>query len=69
MAGAHDATQERVALFVKEAGVLKGLMVMAQITGKVRRRDLIEQCLALAELEAQYLYDLRLVHQQDIAHV
>lgn len=68
MTGAPEATQERVALFAKEAGVLKGLMVMAQITGKVRRRDLIERCAALAELETQYLYDLRLPHLQSMAH-
>lgn len=69
MTGAPDAAIERVALFAKEASVLKGLMVMAQISGKVRRRDLIERCAALAQLEAQYLHDLRLPNKQGTVYV
>lgn len=64
MTGVPAATLEKVKEFVKEAGVLKGLMVMAQITGKVRRRDLIERCAALEGLEADYLGDLRSKHRQ-----
>ncbi|WP_434675435.1 hypothetical protein [Pseudomonas sp. D3-10] len=67
MTGAPVAAMERVGLFVQEASVLKGLMAMAQITGKVRRRDLIERCAALAGLEADYLRELRLTRTIDIA--
>lgn len=57
---APDVLQERVARFAEEASVLKSLMVMAQVTGKLRRRDVLERCAALAGLEADYLNDLRL---------
>ncbi|WP_422776453.1 hypothetical protein ACOXXE_24100 [Pseudomonas mediterranea] len=67
MTGVPEATIERVERFAKEAGVLKGLMVMAQITGKVRRRDLIDRCAALEGLEAEYLGDLRSQHQRRMA--
>lgn len=67
MTGVPEATLERVQRFAQEAGVLKGLMAMAQITGKVRRRDLVTRCAALEGLEADYLDDLRSMHRQTVA--